>query len=178
MFYLCFLYNFLHSIVASLELQYPLFASRKRTESHNSEWTLNCSLSPVHYFASVYGLLQQWPNAFFPSGQVLFRATYHLLRKYITEGEMQNLYLKVQNEILPEIWAFSIFFVWIMMFSIIIVLCVYDWKATYITEYVSGAGELELSLSVQFIRVKTLSMVDQVWVLMKCMNAIGLSNGL
>jgi hypothetical protein len=31
-------------------------------------WKLNYSSSAPHYFASLYGLLQQWPNTFFPNG--------------------------------------------------------------------------------------------------------------
>ncbi|RDW89704.1 hypothetical protein BP6252_01736 [Coleophoma cylindrospora] len=34
----------------------------------SSTWKFNFSSSAPHYFASVYGLLQQWPNTFFPNG--------------------------------------------------------------------------------------------------------------
>lgn len=36
-----------------------------------SFWKLNFSSEAPHYFASVYGLLQQWPNTFFPNGHVI-----------------------------------------------------------------------------------------------------------
>lgn len=58
----------LYSVTASPENQYPLFPSSKTIESHDLGWKLNFSSSAPHYFASVYGLLQQWPNTFFPSG--------------------------------------------------------------------------------------------------------------
>jgi len=33
-----------------------------------SQWNFNFSSSAPHYFASAYGLLQQWSNTFFPNG--------------------------------------------------------------------------------------------------------------
>ncbi|KAL3425690.1 hypothetical protein PVAG01_02481 [Phlyctema vagabunda] len=33
-----------------------------------SEWNFNFSSPAPHHFASAYGLLQQWPNTFFPNG--------------------------------------------------------------------------------------------------------------
>ncbi|KAG4031307.1 hypothetical protein MFRU_009g00950 [Monilinia fructicola] len=56
------------SATASPEYQYPLFTSSDTPKTHNSERKLNFSSSAPHYFASVNGLLQQWPNTFFPSG--------------------------------------------------------------------------------------------------------------
>jgi hypothetical protein len=52
--------------------QQPLAASssQRQLEKH-SYWKLNFSSGAPHYFASVYGLLQQWPNTFFPNGHVL-----------------------------------------------------------------------------------------------------------
>jgi hypothetical protein len=32
------------------------------------QWNFNFSSSAPHYFASAYGLLQQWSNTFFPNG--------------------------------------------------------------------------------------------------------------
>ncbi|KAF7959052.1 hypothetical protein EAE96_002569 [Botrytis aclada] len=60
--------TFLHSVAAFVEPQHPLSKSFESIKSHSSEWKLNFSSSAPHYFASVYGLLQQWPNTFFPSG--------------------------------------------------------------------------------------------------------------
>ena len=34
----------------------------------SSQWDFNFSSSAPHYFASAYGLLQQWSNTFFPNG--------------------------------------------------------------------------------------------------------------
>ncbi|KAK6614173.1 serine protein kinase [Botrytis cinerea] len=72
MFVLCYISVFcitiLHSVTAFAEPQYPLFTSLEAINSHNAEGKLNFSSSAPHYFASVYGLLQQWPNTFFPSG--------------------------------------------------------------------------------------------------------------
>jgi hypothetical protein len=33
-----------------------------------SQWNFNFSSEAPHYFASAYGLLQQWSNTFFPNG--------------------------------------------------------------------------------------------------------------
>ncbi|KAF7949456.1 uncharacterized protein EAE97_002965 [Botrytis byssoidea] len=72
MFVLCsvsvFYIAFLHFVTAFAELQYPLFQSFESIKTRSSEWKLNFSSSAPHCFASVYGLLQQWPNTFFPSG--------------------------------------------------------------------------------------------------------------
>jgi hypothetical protein len=40
----------------------------KYTESLNSSWNFNFSSQAPHLFASAQGLLQQWPNTFFPNG--------------------------------------------------------------------------------------------------------------
>lgn len=37
-------------------------------ENWTNYWKFNYSSSAPHYFASLYGLLQQWPNTFFPNG--------------------------------------------------------------------------------------------------------------
>jgi hypothetical protein len=49
-------------------------AQQKPLNDHNpasaspSQWNFNFSSSAPHYFASAYGLLQQWSNTFFPNG--------------------------------------------------------------------------------------------------------------
>lgn len=37
-------------------------------------WGFNFSSASPHYFSSVHGLLQQWPNTFFPNGHVIATA--------------------------------------------------------------------------------------------------------
>ena len=49
--------------------QQPLLDSDNSVTESRSGWNFNFSSSAPHYFASVYGLLQQWPNTFFPNGQ-------------------------------------------------------------------------------------------------------------
>jgi hypothetical protein len=56
--------------------QKPLIASftqneLKKQHDDYSFWKLNFSSEAPHYFASVYGLLQQWPNTFFPNGHAI-----------------------------------------------------------------------------------------------------------
>lgn len=48
--------------------QQPLLDPQADVSESRSSWNLNFSSSAPHYFASVYGLLQQWPNTFFPNG--------------------------------------------------------------------------------------------------------------
>jgi hypothetical protein len=52
--------------------QQPLVGSptENKHEDYGS-WKLNFSSGAPHYFASVYDLLQQWPNAFFPNGHTI-----------------------------------------------------------------------------------------------------------
>ncbi|KAK0099313.1 hypothetical protein ONS95_006326 [Cadophora gregata] len=47
--------------------QHPLL-NHEIEAVETSPWKLNFSSEAPHYFASVYGLLQQWPNTFFPNG--------------------------------------------------------------------------------------------------------------
>jgi len=56
--------------------QQPLIGSSaqnlpKEQHENYSFWKLNFSSEAPHYFASVYGLLQQWPNTFFPNGHAI-----------------------------------------------------------------------------------------------------------
>ena len=46
--------------------QQPVLQATPTRADHG--WHLNFSSSAPHYFASAYGLLQQWPNTFFPNG--------------------------------------------------------------------------------------------------------------
>lgn len=48
--------------------QKPLLSPETEVAKSQSSWNFNFSSSAPHYFASVYGLLQQWPNTFFPNG--------------------------------------------------------------------------------------------------------------
>jgi hypothetical protein len=50
--------------------QQPLFDTAIETRS-GSQWNFNYSSEAPHYFASAYGLLQQWSNTFFPNGHSL-----------------------------------------------------------------------------------------------------------
>lgn len=54
------------------EPQQPLIGrpTQKQHEDYGS-WKLNFTSEAPHYFASVYGLLQQWPNTFFPNGHTI-----------------------------------------------------------------------------------------------------------
>ena len=45
--------------------QHPLL---EHHETDEERWNFNFSSPAPHYFASVYGLMQQWPNTFFPNG--------------------------------------------------------------------------------------------------------------
>jgi hypothetical protein len=54
--------------VLALSSQQPLLDSDNEVNESRSVWNFNFSSSAPHYFASVYGLLQQWPNTFFPNG--------------------------------------------------------------------------------------------------------------
>jgi hypothetical protein len=44
-------------------------------------WNFNFSSSAPHYFASAYGLLQQWSNTFFPNGHSIVPCEIPLLTK-------------------------------------------------------------------------------------------------
>ncbi|KAH8596788.1 hypothetical protein B0O99DRAFT_509148 [Bisporella sp. PMI_857] len=55
----------LHFGIASPQ-QTPLSAPNLFVEDFN--WNFNYSSSAPHYFASAYGLMQQWSNTFFPNG--------------------------------------------------------------------------------------------------------------
>lgn len=57
----------LQTTIATALQQKPLF-EHEETALATSQWKLNFSSEAPHYFASVYGLLQQWPNTFFPNG--------------------------------------------------------------------------------------------------------------
>jgi hypothetical protein len=52
---------------ATAAQQKPLTDHDPTSESV-SQWNFNFSSSAPHYFASAYGLLQQWTNTFFPNG--------------------------------------------------------------------------------------------------------------
>ncbi|RFU29620.1 hypothetical protein B7463_g6684, partial [Scytalidium lignicola] len=60
------------SIVSGVALasshQQPLLSHEVEVNESRSSWNFNFSSSAPHYFASAYGLLQQWPNTFFPNG--------------------------------------------------------------------------------------------------------------
>ncbi|KAN0091710.1 hypothetical protein V8E51_017557 [Hyaloscypha variabilis] len=68
----------LHSIkriwLALVYLAFAAHAQQKPLLDHDStqlstsQWNFNFSSSAPHYFASAYGLLQQWSNTFFPNG--------------------------------------------------------------------------------------------------------------
>ncbi|KAJ5041526.1 uncharacterized protein L3040_005111 [Drepanopeziza brunnea f. sp. 'multigermtubi'] len=60
---------FLYLSFANASEQKPLLEhDAPSTKTGTSTWNLNFSSEAPHYFASVYGLLQQWPNTFFPNG--------------------------------------------------------------------------------------------------------------
>jgi hypothetical protein len=50
--------------------QEPLLDSPFHSEAA-SDWSFNFSSAAPHYFSSVQGLLQQWPNTFFPNGHAI-----------------------------------------------------------------------------------------------------------
>ncbi|KAI9742773.1 MAG: hypothetical protein M1818_003502 [Claussenomyces sp. TS43310] len=54
--------------------QYLLSDSSSRVE-RTSDWRFNFSSAAPHYFASIHGLLQQWPNTFFPNGHSIAPGT-------------------------------------------------------------------------------------------------------
>lgn len=56
----------LPSIASAVE-QKPLLEGKIEAQT-TSQWKFNYSSEAPHYFASAYGLLQQWPNTFFPNG--------------------------------------------------------------------------------------------------------------
>lgn len=53
--------------IATTVQQQPLNSHDIEIDS-TSSWRFNFSSSAPHYFASAYGLLQQWSNTFFPNG--------------------------------------------------------------------------------------------------------------
>ena len=60
---------------ASALQQHPLLDQTKgqnissaTSSQSTSKWNLNFTSEAPHYFASVYGLLHQWSNTFFPNG--------------------------------------------------------------------------------------------------------------
>jgi hypothetical protein len=55
-------------VTLAVNLQRPLLDPEREISASRSGWNFNFSSSAPHYFASVYGLLQQWPNTFFPNG--------------------------------------------------------------------------------------------------------------
>jgi hypothetical protein len=67
---LIFLLSTIPGVAIAFTLQKPLLNPNPETEitDSTSGWNFNFSSSAPHYFASVYGLLQQWPNTFFPNG--------------------------------------------------------------------------------------------------------------
>ena len=48
--------------------QQPLLDSNNEVTEIKSRWNFNFSSPAPHFFASVYGVMQQWPNTFFPNG--------------------------------------------------------------------------------------------------------------
>lgn len=59
----------LHSIASTTSSQVPLVSEDIDTASEAANyWKFNFSSPAPHYFASVYSVLQQWPNTFFPNG--------------------------------------------------------------------------------------------------------------
>jgi hypothetical protein len=52
---------------ATIAQQKPL-NNHESVSVSTSQWNFNFSSSAPHYFASAYGLLQQWSNTFFPNG--------------------------------------------------------------------------------------------------------------
>lgn len=59
--------RFLTAFTSAERVQQPLQLIHPEVPERSS-WNLNFSASAPHFFASVYGLLQQWPNTFFPNG--------------------------------------------------------------------------------------------------------------
>lgn len=65
---LIFLLSAISGVTIASTLQQPLLNPETQLTESTSSWNFNFSSSAPHYFASVYGLLQQWPNTFFPNG--------------------------------------------------------------------------------------------------------------
>ena len=67
---LSFLLSIISGVAIASTLQKPLLNPNPETKftDSTSRWNFNFSSSAPHYFASVYGLLQQWQNTFFPNG--------------------------------------------------------------------------------------------------------------
>lgn len=65
---LVFLLSAISGAAFASHLQQPLLNPETQLTGSKSGWNFNFSSSAPHYFASVYGLLQQWPNTFFPNG--------------------------------------------------------------------------------------------------------------
>lgn len=64
---LFFLLAILGPALASIP-QHPLLNPDVVVSGSRSGWNCNFSSPAPHYFASAYGLLQQWSNTFFPNG--------------------------------------------------------------------------------------------------------------
>ncbi|TVY50775.1 Uncharacterized protein LCER1_G007280, partial [Lachnellula cervina] len=62
---------FLFSLPFASSLQQQPLLQDTSTTATSSSWNLNFSSPAPHYFASAYGLLQQWSNTFFPNGHSL-----------------------------------------------------------------------------------------------------------
>jgi hypothetical protein len=60
--------KFLIYTAAASALQQPLTEDGRTTPISTSQWKFNFTSEAPHYFASLYSLLQQWPNTFFPNG--------------------------------------------------------------------------------------------------------------
>jgi hypothetical protein len=75
-FLILLLYQFSVNGGISQDKQQPLISSFTQNQPEGqgegySFWKLNFSSEAPHYFASVYGLLQQWPNTLFPNGHAI-----------------------------------------------------------------------------------------------------------
>ena len=55
-------------VVLASDHQQPLFKSDNELTGSSRSWNFNFSSTAPHFFASIYGLMQQWPNTFFPNG--------------------------------------------------------------------------------------------------------------
>lgn len=62
----------LHSVAYGTSVQEPLILQSSHdtdpTNAAGNYWKFNFTSAAPHYFASLYGLLQQWPQTFFPNG--------------------------------------------------------------------------------------------------------------
>lgn len=83
------LVTYLHDSIA-VDLQKPLLDPANELSSA-SKWGFNFSSEAPHYFASAYGLLQQWSNTFFPSGHSIVPCEIPLFTK-LYHGRMDNEY--------------------------------------------------------------------------------------